>query len=187
MSAISTLRRAVLGLALIAAPVACATTPSDHTAIHQKTKEVGWTARYFTPREFASKGDGTVKVRPKMVAALDAVRAALGRPIRIVSGYRDPAYNARVGGAPRSRHMSGDAVDIDLAGFDDQDRYVLVWRLIEHGFTSFGTYGRSPNLLHADMRPRAAIWRHGGGRHPAWLRRALDEWRWRPVTGSPYR
>ncbi|MEO0995795.1 MAG: D-Ala-D-Ala carboxypeptidase family metallohydrolase, partial [Pseudomonadota bacterium] len=110
-----------------------------------------------------------------------------GRPIRILSGYRDPAHNRRIGGAPKSRHVVGDAVDIDLSRYDNWARYALVWHLIDNGFTSFGTYGDRPNMLHADMRPRAAIWRHGGGRHPDWLRRALAEWRWEPIGGSPFR
>lgn len=187
MSAIDSLRRAAQSLALAGAVAACAAPESLGRSVATASSAKLWPAAYFAPHEFASKGNGAIHVQPRMVAALDATRAALGRPIRILSGYRDPAWNARIGGAPNSRHMHGDAVDIDLRGYDAWTRYVLVWRLIENGFTSFGTYGGKPNLLHADMRPRAAIWRHGGGGHPQWLRRALDEWRWRPVTGSPFR
>ncbi|MEL6479030.1 MAG: D-Ala-D-Ala carboxypeptidase family metallohydrolase [Pseudomonadota bacterium] len=147
----------------------------------------GWTSRYFQPYELASGGDGRVQVTVALVASLDRTRHGFGAPIRILSGYRDPRWNARIGGARRSRHLVSDAVDIDLTPFDHRGRYALMTHLLSNGFTSFGTYGTKPNLLHADMRPRAALWRRGGGRHPEWLRRALAEWKWRPVSGSPYR
>ncbi len=51
-------------------------------------------------------------VQPHAVARLQALRAAAG-PLVINSGYRSPSYNASVGGATRSRHMYGDAFDID--------------------------------------------------------------------------
>lgn len=48
-----------------------------------------------------------------MVAAsgMEQVRACLGHPIRVDSGYRCPALNKAVNGAPNSAHMTGYAVD----------------------------------------------------------------------------
>jgi zinc D-Ala-D-Ala carboxypeptidase len=43
---------------------------------------------------------------------LEKVRALLGNPIHVNSGYRCPALNAKVGGASNSRHMTGLAADI---------------------------------------------------------------------------
>lgn len=147
----------------------------------------GWRSRFFKPIELASRGNNRVWVSKAMIAGLDRVREKMERPIHILSGYRDPRHNRLVGGATRSRHIIGDAVDIDLQAFGSWNRYALAWYLIDNGFTSFGTYGDKPHMLHADMRPRAAIWHHGGGRRPEWLRRALAEWQWRPGTGSPHR
>ena len=42
---------------------------------------------------------------------LELVRAALGKPVVITSGYRCPALNARVGGVSTSAHTRGLAVD----------------------------------------------------------------------------
>jgi zinc D-Ala-D-Ala carboxypeptidase len=42
---------------------------------------------------------------------LETVRALLGRPMIISSGYRSPALNAAVGGAANSQHMLGLAAD----------------------------------------------------------------------------
>lgn len=48
-----------------------------------------------------------------LAEGLEQVRTALGGlPIHVNSGYRCPALNARVGGAPDSRHMLGLAADI---------------------------------------------------------------------------
>ncbi|MEM6942648.1 MAG: D-Ala-D-Ala carboxypeptidase family metallohydrolase [Pseudomonadota bacterium] len=144
----------------------------------------GWRSRFFRPSEFASKGNGRVRIEARLLSALDRVRADVGHPIRIVSAYRDPRHNRSVGGVRDSQHVRGTAVDLDLRGLGAQARYRLMWYLIRHGFTSFGSYAAKPNLLHADMRPRAVIWHHGRGAHPAWFRRALIDTRWQRGSGG---
>lgn len=42
---------------------------------------------------------------------MDKVRALLGQPITVRSGYRGPALNAKIGGSKTSAHMIGRAVD----------------------------------------------------------------------------
>ena len=44
-------------------------------------------------------------------AGLEKVRALLGDPLHIDSGYRCPALNAAVGGVPTSAHTTGYAAD----------------------------------------------------------------------------
>ena len=83
--------------------------------------------KYFTVEELCvsavarSRGiDNTPP--PQAVAALhdlighllDPLREAWGGPVAVNSGYRSPALNAAVGGAPRSRHMYGEAADITV-------------------------------------------------------------------------
>ena len=137
-----------------------------------------WDFTYFKPHEFASKGDGQVKISGKVVQGLDNVRSALGYPIKITSGYRDHAHNKRIKGASNSQHVHGKAVDINLNGMDEEQRTQLMVALIKEGFTSFGSYTRSPNMLHADMRPNKAKWHHGKGTHPDWFIKALKEGGW---------
>lgn len=59
---------------------------------------------------------GRVILHPVLVQRLQMLRDRLGRPITINSGYRCPAYNQRIGGAPQSLHMQGMAADIVVAG-----------------------------------------------------------------------
>jgi putative chitinase len=52
-------------------------------------------------------------------AGMEKVRALLGAPITITSGYRSPQVNAAVGGVSNSDHMTGFAVDFRAAGLSD--------------------------------------------------------------------
>jgi hypothetical protein len=49
---------------------------------------------------------------PGAVAKVQDLRD-IGGPIVVNSGYRPPGYNAMIGGATHSRHMYGDAFDLD--------------------------------------------------------------------------
>ncbi|NLV56167.1 MAG: peptidase M15 [Acidimicrobiales bacterium] len=68
---------------------------------------------------------------------LEALRHALGdQPLRIASGFRSIACNRRVGGASRSRHLYGDAADIDPG---PHGLCTVARRARHHGFD--GIYG----------------------------------------------
>jgi len=61
---------------------------------------------------------------------LDPLREAWGGPIHVNSGYRCPALNRAVGGAPRSQHMKGEAADITVGSRLDNARlYHLLMQL----------------------------------------------------------
>lgn len=51
-------------------------------------------------------------VQPHAVEQLQLLRDELGA-IKVDSGYRPPTYNAMIGGAEYSRHMYGDAFDLE--------------------------------------------------------------------------
>ena len=53
-------------------------------------------------------------LRALCVELLEPLRAFAGKPIVISSGYRCPALNRAVGGAPGSQHLSGEAADLHL-------------------------------------------------------------------------
>lgn len=52
---------------------------------------------------------------------LQPLRTALGRSIRVTSGYRSPAVNKAVGGVKSSQHSEGKAVDIVVHGVTPYD------------------------------------------------------------------
>ncbi len=50
-------------------------------------------------------------------AGMERVRACLGFPIKINSGYRSPQVNKLVGGSVNSQHCKGEAVDFVCPAF----------------------------------------------------------------------
>jgi hypothetical protein len=67
----------------------------------------------FSVGELRSKGDGTCWVHRDLLKALEALRANVGKPLVVVSGWRDVAHNRRVGGATSSQHTFGAAPELE--------------------------------------------------------------------------
>ena len=107
-----------------------------------------WRWPHFTPREIACRGDGSLRIVPRALDALEAPRQALSEPFVILSAYRSALHNARVGGAPLSRHKAGDAFDIALAG---HERTALLAACRAAGFAGAGLYAV---FLHVDLGPK---------------------------------
>lgn len=61
----------------------------------------------FSLNEVRSKGDRTAFIYRKLLSALETLRSRVGRPLPLVSAWRDPAHNRRVGGATGSQHTFG--------------------------------------------------------------------------------
>jgi hypothetical protein len=62
----------------------------------------------------------------RLAALLEQVRALVGAPITISSGYRSPALNRAVGGAVNSAHVLGLAADISTAKLPPKALALLV-------------------------------------------------------------
>ncbi len=111
---------------------------------------VAWPWPNFTPGPpdwIASRGDGSLQLDVDAMDRLQWIRTDLERPVRVNSAYRDPIYNARIGGAALSRHKIADAFDLSLRG---QDAAELEAAARAAGFTGFGYY---QTFLHADRGP----------------------------------
>lgn len=82
-------------------------------------------------------------------AILDPLRAAHGHPLRVTSGYRDPAANRAAGGSSTSQHVLGQAADIqsDHATPDELARLVVA-------------LGLPFDQLIVESRPGGAAWLH---------------------------
>ena len=120
-----------------------------HYEHYDQVPPSAWRWRHFAPREIASKGDGSILIDEEALDKLEYARQLMGQPLVILSAYRDPIHNAKVGGAPLSQHKFGKAFDIRIAGLDK-------WRLLKccqrAGFTGFGFYS---TFLHVDTgKPR---------------------------------
>ena len=74
---------------------------------------------HFSEEELRGVG-APVSVRSNLATLardlLEPLRAVLGVPITVTSGYRDPTRNAAVGGSDTSQHMDGTAADISPNG-----------------------------------------------------------------------
>lgn len=76
----------------------------------------------------------------------------IGRPISIASGFRDPNCNRKSGGAPKSAHISGLALDINVYQLGDHNTQVAVFEVFKkHGFGSGGWNCYSPGVIHIDL------------------------------------
>lgn len=89
----------------------------------------------------------------KLLIAVNQVRAAYGKPMRVSSGYRPGHYNKAAGGAKNSSHVTCQAVD-----FADPDRSLAAWCLdnlevlIEAGlYLEEPAY--TPTWVHLQIRP----------------------------------
>ncbi len=75
---------------------------------------------HFTRAELNYNGAPTATVRAnlqQLAELLEDVRAALGVPLRVTSGYRSPATNAATAGASAtSQHLDGSAADVVPVG-----------------------------------------------------------------------
>lgn len=106
-----------------------------------------WQWPNFSPREIACKGSGSLMLVPAALDKLQALRDRLCRPLVIVSGYRSPGHNQRVGGAPKSKHMDGIAFDIACTPVQ-QTELIAAARAV--GFTGIGRYD---TFVHVDLGP----------------------------------
>lgn len=86
---------------------------------------------YFTRDEILMGRDKAFPITPemsdnldKLIAALNPIRVAFGKPLVISSGYRPSSINSSVGGAKSSAHMMCQAVDIV-----DKDGKLAEWIL----------------------------------------------------------
>ena len=119
------------------------------TTLYDHWSEVpasAWRWPSFTPREIASKGDGSLLLVPEAMDRLQSAREIYDQSMLITSAYRDPIHNARVGGAPRSMHKRGIAFDIAL---QRRPKQPLIQALEIAGFAGLGVRYRT--FVHADL------------------------------------
>ena len=92
---------------------------------------------------------------------LQVLRDQLGKPINIISGYRPPAYNKKIGGAKKSQHLLARAADIKVRGMAPAEVHATILKLIKAGKMKQGGLGKYSTFVHYDTRGTAARWSGG--------------------------
>ena len=100
------------------------------------------------------------------------IESSFGKRLIVTSGFRDPARNARVGGARNSAHTRGNAVDVTFSG-NEQDTNKLIEVASSAGIGGIGVY--RPGWVHLDTENKRVWGPDFSARSiPQWARRALD-------------
>ncbi|MGK7887978.1 MAG: D-Ala-D-Ala carboxypeptidase family metallohydrolase [Leptolyngbyaceae cyanobacterium] len=94
----------------------------------------------------------------QMADTMQDIRELFGdRPIKIMSWYRDPRSNQRIGGTPRSFHLTGGAVDFYLSGVTPEE----VQQRLGPWWGGQGGLASGSSFTHIDNRGYRARWRYG--------------------------
>jgi len=94
--------------------------------------------------------DGTTE---RAKRALEALENDLGYKLPLTSSYRCESHNKAVGGAPGSKHLTGEAFDIFVR--NHQEMSIIIQAAKKAGYRGFGI---GETLLHIDLRKRNARW-----------------------------
>jgi uncharacterized protein YcbK (DUF882 family) len=89
---------------------------------------------------------------------LQVLRDEVKKPIKITSGYRDPSFNKKIGGASQSRHITGQAADLKIEGYTPKQVAAIIEKLIASGKMKQGGLGIYSTWIHYDVRGTAARW-----------------------------
>lgn len=114
---------------------------------------------HFAASEFACH-DGSsypqdwIETRLKpLCEALEIIRADVGQPVQILSGYRTAKYNVGLSGSAKdSQHMYGRAADIKVKGLDSRALHDRILKLYKDGKIQIGGLGSYPGWVHVDIR-----------------------------------
>jgi hypothetical protein len=125
--------------------------PFTSRRLRRSARLAGRASAHFRFVEFASltrggcRGNGWIEVKKELVRGLERYRRLAGRPVPVVSGFRDPEKNRCVGGAPNSQHRYGNAADIPAV--------VALWPVRSLGvFSGIGVQRSSGRVRHVDVR-----------------------------------
>ncbi len=127
----------------------------------------GYVTTHFKLSEFACH-DGMpypakwIDTRLKLVCrALEVIRAGIKGPLNVLSGYRTPKWNAKVGGEINSQHLQGRAADITSSEYPAEKLAAIIEQLIESGRIPQGGLGIYPkqNFVHYDIRGAKSRWK----------------------------
>jgi uncharacterized protein YcbK (DUF882 family) len=91
-----------------------------------------------------------------VIAIADEARGRIGKPLRITSGYRSPAYNKSVGGVANSQHVQFKALDLSGPPSTLRKLYAELLSMRQEGHKI--AIGRYATFIHIDVRGTNASW-----------------------------
>lgn len=113
----------------------------------------------FTVSEFACKdGSDKVLIDTTLVDVLQKIRNHFGKSVTINSGYRNAAYNTKIGGVSNSQHTKGTAADIVVLGISPLE----VAQYAEYIMPKCGGIGQYSSFTHIDTRTNRSRWTNFG-------------------------
>jgi uncharacterized protein YcbK (DUF882 family) len=89
---------------------------------------------------------------------LQVLRDELGEPVKILSGFRNPTYNAKIGGEDHSFHMKAMAGDLTVKSLTPKQLHTKIESLIAAGKMKQGGLGLYNGFVHYDVRGVKARW-----------------------------
>ncbi len=111
---------------------------------------------FFQAHELACQGTGKIRLAPNVGIRLSYLRLTWGKPLSLNSACRTPEHNQRVGGHPRSLHLTeGErsllgccAFDVNWRDWDGEEKRHFVAHCEQQGWSC----GLHPGFCHIDMR-----------------------------------
>jgi len=126
--------------------------PLTQAALEHSQAAGGRASEHFKWSEFGChcgqilQGCRGILIRRSVVLNAEVLREShYPAGLRVVSGYRCPRHNAAVGGASRSQHLDGLAIDVEPRVRPDDLR--------GSGWTGIGFSPSSHLVVHVDRRP----------------------------------
>lgn len=116
---------------------------------------MSYTPKYFTDDEFTCPCCGRLPdsgIDDRLLEVLDKIRAVIGMPLYVSSGYRCRSHNEDVGGVADSQHIHGRAADVYADGISILKLAALAE---EAGADGIGLYD---DFVHVDVRGSYARW-----------------------------
>jgi len=152
--------------------------PATFLALDEVEK-AGKISPNFSLNEVRSKGNRTAYIHRDFLSALETLRSRVGRPLALISAYRDEAHNRRVGGARSSQHTYGASPELEAIksrfpnraylgsgrAADFNQGYIRLEEARTLGLFS-GLGHRNGWVTHADLRlgvptSRPTVWQYG--------------------------
>lgn len=93
----------------------------------------------------------------KLMVAGNKLRSAYGLPMTLSSGYRDPAYNKSIGGAPNSWHCRAGAIDISDPKQELQKWILANKEKVKAMGLQLEPFSKTPSWVHGDIGNRLGV------------------------------